>query len=211
MKLVTVKTFMHLHEAELHVSILKENDIPYEVETIQPYTTTYVAAGPSVAEFIIKVPIEFEDRAVTLLYQLTETPQDSTEHYLYSFSNVELRDVISKPDEWNELDVQLAMKILNERGEKWTQEDILSYQEIRIAELSKGKPVSTKRLLLYMIIGFVFPYFTFLIGLIIKNSKQPIIQNKKVYIYDEISRERATLLIAFGLIGIIISLVLLLK
>ncbi|PTB97357.1 hypothetical protein C9994_03215 [Marivirga lumbricoides] len=39
----------------------------------------------------------------------------NSNHYLYTFSDDELKDVLNQPEDWNEIDVFLAIKILNER------------------------------------------------------------------------------------------------
>src|SRR5690242_1609431 len=46
----------------------------------------------------------------------TEIDQVDGEYFLFSFSEDELIEVISKPDEWGHFNYQLAQKILKQRG-----------------------------------------------------------------------------------------------
>jgi hypothetical protein len=47
----------------------------------------------------------------------------STDYYLFSFSDSELQNILSNPDDWNELDVFLSAKILNDRESNSTEKE----------------------------------------------------------------------------------------
>jgi len=63
----------------------------------------------------------------------------SKEHYLYDFTNEELFDILFKKDEWSELDFQLSIKILNERGEKVDKKLLKKLEEERLNSLKEPK------------------------------------------------------------------------
>ena len=50
----------------------------------------------------------------------------SEDYYLFTFKDSELQDILSNPDDWNEVDVMLSSKILNERGSNPKSEKIAS-------------------------------------------------------------------------------------
>jgi len=66
--------------------------------------------------------------------EINEVEKD---YYLLSFSDEELIDVIAKSDEWNKFDVELAQKILKEKGKEVTEQQITQIKQQRIEELSK--------------------------------------------------------------------------
>ena len=46
-----------------------------------------------------------------------QADQADSGYYLYEFTNEELYEIIEKPDEWGDFDYQIALKILEKKGE----------------------------------------------------------------------------------------------
>ncbi len=70
---------------------------------------------------------------------VTEIGKD---YYLYSFTDDELMEVITKADEWSPFDVVLARKILAEKGKSISDEAIKAINEKRIEELKAPEPAN---------------------------------------------------------------------
>ena len=60
--------------------------------------------------------------------QITEVGND---HYLFSFTDEELLDVVRKADEWNALDRTLARKLLAQRGKPVEVSSLPHYAQAR--------------------------------------------------------------------------------
>ena len=60
------------------------------------------------------------DRVSRLLEDndISNRTDDNQEHFLYSFTNEELHEVLKSPETWHHYDYKLARKILRDRGEE---------------------------------------------------------------------------------------------
>jgi hypothetical protein len=85
------------------------------------------------------------------------------EHYLFEFSNIELFEILSKPDAWNALDYKLAQQILKTRGQKIDEDLLNSLKQERMDGLSK--PV--KEQAFWVIDGYIFSLTISIIGIIL--------------------------------------------
>ncbi|MCF8298772.1 MAG: hypothetical protein K9J13_14585 [Saprospiraceae bacterium] len=70
--------------------------------------------------------------------------QDKTvDHYLYTFSDADIVDIIANPDEWNNLEVEIANKIIKDRKIELSAEIILkakrNKKETDVKEILKTK------------------------------------------------------------------------
>jgi hypothetical protein len=170
------------------------------------------------AEDFIKADKVLENYYQKLLDKVKE------DHYLFSFTNRELLEIIQKPDEWGDLDFQLAQKILKDRGEEITQADLNNLKEIRIKVLSKPAKSQTELVVLgYAIfgIGFIalfwglkfraiwFPFAT-LMGAIISQTKKTLPSGELLYSFNASDRKHGSIIFVLGLSLCIVITVLLL-
>jgi hypothetical protein len=49
-------------------------------------------------------------------YYRAQIAHAEDDYYLFEFSDAELNEILSKPDEWGDFDYQLAQQLLRERG-----------------------------------------------------------------------------------------------
>jgi hypothetical protein len=136
----TFRQFTSPVAAEPLLEVLRSYGIPY-------HTVQLDQAGGEVnfsyneAHRLLGVQIRRQDfeRTRTVLvehYQrLAETADP--DHYLFSFSDEELMDVVVKPDEWSDFDHVLAQRILRERGRDVSPGVVNLLQRRRTAELEK--------------------------------------------------------------------------
>ena len=107
-------------EAELEkcVKILIENNIEYLIEDVSINLDPVLSSNKLGIEFLLKIDQVNFEKANNILDELYsfEIDEIESDYYLFSFSDDELLDVIIKSDEWNKFDVQLAQKILKEKG-----------------------------------------------------------------------------------------------
>ncbi len=105
-------------------------------------------------DWAVKIRAEDFEKANELLKEdeieeVTEITAD--DYYLYSFTDNELMEVITKADEWSPFDVVLARKLLAERGKNLTDEAIAGIHEKRIEELKVPDPPQT----FWIVAGYV--------------------------------------------------------
>jgi hypothetical protein len=107
---------------------LQKNGVAYSIEEeFMSFNPTFYDDASS-KEFAVKISAADFAKVNEILE--TEARADVAEvdheHYLYNFTDEELKDLVSKPDEWSPLDHQLAIKILKERGIEISGEELIS-------------------------------------------------------------------------------------
>ena len=99
-------------------NILDENKIEYVIEDNSPRVSDFIIGQILSNNIAIKIsPQKFEIVNALLEKESKSIINDiDPEHPLYSFNTEELMEVILKPDEWASYEVELAKKILKEKG-----------------------------------------------------------------------------------------------
>ena len=131
------------------------------------------------------------------LNTISNLPED---YYLFSFSNEELIDVVKKAHEWNELDVLLAQKLLEERGEH--------ISEAQLAEWSKAHKESEEKQLSVSVGWIIICYLSCLCGGIVGafvgwhlwKTKKVLSNGEKRYTYDKSARHHGGTIFAIGVV-----------
>lgn len=85
------------------------------------------------------------------------------DYYLFDFTNKELIEILTKPDEWGDLDQHLAAKLLRDRGKGVSEEELEKLRKDRIDELAQPE----KDQQLWIIFGYISAICGGLVGLII--------------------------------------------
>jgi hypothetical protein len=119
-------------------ALLEENGIEYEMDDKTDFGLGF-ADSEMIKEYRIRLRKEDFSKADELLQRAYAKEVDSAEkdHYLFSFTDEELMDIINKRDEWSPFDFMLAQKILRERGKEIKPEAIAAIDKQRIEELAK--------------------------------------------------------------------------
>lgn len=160
----------------------------------------------SLVDFEVQLyPQDFEKAEAILEAQaaqwINDLPQD---HYLFAFTDSELREVVYKKDEWSELDYVLAKKLLADRGYHIDEQDIKVQEELRIAELAKPEDVG-----FWITVGYIMAllggFFGVLTGYMVYYSKKTLPNGKKVYAYTNENREHAKSILIIGILVLIIT------
>lgn len=159
-------------------------------------------------EILINVA-DFE-KAEAILFEkakqyLNEIPKD---YYLYSFSDTELLDVLIQKDEWNEIDVLLSRKILEERNVSIDINQIEAQQKVRQAELSKPQGGQLGWIILGYLMAFLGGFLGLLIGYFIWHAMNKLPNGTKVYSYDEVTRKHGKIIFILSAIIFPIALIL---
>src|SRR5260221_4377450 len=118
MEFINYKKYYEQERADALKQILQENNIEFETEEERESLDTLYGDKHFLKQFFIKIKQEDFLKADAVLKELSlkELATVDKDHYLFEFSDEELFEIISKPDEWNEFDFELAKKILGDRG-----------------------------------------------------------------------------------------------
>jgi hypothetical protein len=159
-------------------------------------------SGDGLKEYEIQVKHEDFTKAETLLIdqakeQLGEVPDD---HYLLTFTDEELHDVVLKHDEWSDYDYLLARRLLEERGHSINDEEVKELRKQRLTELAK--PEGSQRG--WIIAGYIFAllggFFGIITGYVLWTSRKTLPNGDVVHTYSKNDREQGKIIMILGLI-----------
>jgi hypothetical protein len=186
--------------------LLNENKIENLLENISINFDPILSNNEFGKEYCVKIKkIDFE-RANDILSEKAkaEINEIQDDYYLFSFSDEELIDVIEKSDEWNKFDVELAHKLLKERGNEITDEQINDIKKQRIVELSKPEEGQN----IYIIIGYICAFLGGFLGVFIGwhllTYKKTLPNGNRIYAYSENDRKQGNRILILGGIFIVI-------
>ena len=182
------------------------SEIRYHVENTRPsFDITFT--NSTAVDYIIKVHPDDFIRAEKLLEQVGEEAYVIEEHYMNSFSDEDILDVIEHASEWDAFDVQIAYKIIENRGLK-----IGVINQSISNHLTTYQPEDVKPIALVMAyilalaggwLGGALAY-----GWLVKKSEKPGFENEKYYSVK--SRNHANIIFGIFCIWVFVYLVLIL-
>jgi hypothetical protein len=134
---------------------------------------------------------------------INEIDQD---YYLFSFDNRELLDVIAKADEWSAFDYALALKILADRGEKLSDEEVESIKTKRIEKLKEPE----KSQAAWIAAGYIFAVAGGILGIFIgwhlATYKKTLPNGERVFGYSDNDRTDGRRIMYIGMVIFAIGL-----
>lgn len=219
-ELLTFKRFNDVALAQQLVAILEENDIAFSLEKGAPiFNTTFNVNNELSEEYLVKLRPEDFERANHLInaHERQFIDQVEPEYYLLSFTDEELLDVVAKPDEWNAFDVELAKKLLAERGRPIDESFESKLQTERLSQLKKEENSPLVWLILGYIcalLGVFLAFFLAVVGVFIgwylMAGKKTLPNGEQVYIYNANNRFQGKVMLIFSCSTFGLSLLLIL-
>ncbi len=206
---ITYQKFNDIELANELIGVLSENNIPYTTEEEAPVFDPSFSFREIVTEYAVKINAADFERVNQLL---AESEKDNVnnadkDYYLFTFTDAELMEVITKADEWSAFDNQLAQKIMADRGKSITDEQISRIKEERIEELKKPDAPQTS----WIIIGYISAFLGGLIGIFIgwylASYKKTLPDGQKVYGYTEHDRKQGQRIFFIGIVVLCIGVI----
>jgi len=203
---ITYKKFNDIALANELAKLLDANNIKYFLEEEAPsFDPSFSYAHTK--EYVVKVmPGDFEQINKLVKENAEENIGEvESDYYLLSFTNQELKDVITKADEWNAFDVQLARKLLAERGFAISDDEIEIIEQKRIEELKANEPSQWS----WIIWGYAFAaaggILGFFIGWHLWTHKKTLPTGEMVYSYSEHDRGQGRYIFYLSFVGLAIA------
>lgn len=187
-------------------SILDENSIAYRiVDNEKDFDPGFVSNPGKLHYQILISDMDFDiaNRSVADYYASgVQVPED---YYLYDYSDAELKEILFKKDEWNEFDYEAAKKILQERGESISEEELYLFDQARINSL-KNEYEDPQEVKNYIIIGYILAvtgcilslawgmllFVSYGIAIAILKLKKQLPNGERVYYFKEGDRKHGT-------------------
>lgn len=205
--------FQKFHDPGLANAVAKKlslYNIPFELEDNRYQFNPNFAHNHFDAEINLKLHPKDFTRAQVALEEYYKQQLDDVDpsYYLFSFTDKELIDIVTKPDEWGQFDYQLAQKLLKERGLEIKPELAQILKSQRIDELNK--PEAAPGYLIFL--GYFLSVFGALPGILIgwtlAHLKRTLPDGRRVYVYSEEDRNHGTRMQVTALICILIVVLL---
>jgi hypothetical protein len=152
----TFQTFNDPGLAEAIAATLKKHRIVCHVEKVEPLLEPSFFRNTVEPNIHLKVRTSDLNRAHQALEEHYEHQLQDVDpgYYLFSFTDVELLDIVAKPDEWGHFDYVLARELLTERGLPIPDETIRQMKQQRLRQLAQQARAESLRDLLHR----VFPW-----------------------------------------------------
>lgn len=178
---IVYQTFINQEEASDLVDLLKENTIDYKVESSSGAFNPSFVFTPEISVLISPLNV----RLVDSLF-VSQAPSD---HYLFAFSDDELKGIIEKKDEWSSFDYQLAQKILSDKGILLDENTMKEIENQRIEELRQPEESQKS----WIIIGYALILIGALPGIFIGYSiwkgTKTLPNGEKIHRFSESDRQ----------------------
>jgi hypothetical protein len=204
--LLRYQTFPSPELAQPLLELLEKHRIAFD--TSYARETFNAALGLTMpALFEVKLlPGDFEKvRALeteTNRHLLAEIAPD---HYLFTFTDAELFDILAKADEWSNFDVTLAEQLLQERGHVVTPEQVRFLRQYRVAELSQPAPSSYAWILFGYVLAAAGGLLALFIGLHLQHRKV-LPDGQQVPAFSPEDRKHGKQIIALSILSTLIWL-----
>jgi len=209
MAFAVYKRFYKKDEAAALTDILGENGIRFEIVEDRDNLDSLYGDKQFSLQYFVKIDSSNFEKADSVISKMSEIALDKVDkdHYLFTFTDDELFEIVCKPDEWSSLDNQLAKKILKERGKEINQHTIDLLKKQRVAELAK--PEQTQKMWIYG--GYLFAllggFLGIMIGWHLSSHTKTLPNGQQVYGYSKEDREHGRIIWILGIVMFVIWLV----
>lgn len=202
---VTYRKFNEPESLTGLTQLLNKNGIEFELSEDRDSLDSLYGHKHFNRVFYLKLKKEDFTKADTILNDQTnhELNVVDSDYYLFKFSGNELFDILSKPDEWGEFDYQLAIKILQERGEDIDHNVLADLKSKRISEVSK--PINASKALIYSgyIMSFLGGIIGVFIGISLATTKKTLPDGQVVYVYAKKDRQHGMRISVIGAVMLV--------
>jgi hypothetical protein len=200
-KYLTIRKFNDIELANEFSRTLNNNNISYILENTSGFDPSFSNNELS-KEYAIKIKQSDFERVNDLLIEISQKDLQNVEqdHYLFSFTDDELFEIISRPDEWNQFDYLLAQKILKQRGKEIKPEKVETLKKERLKDLSKPEK-SNKT---WICLGYIMAFFGGILGIFIgwhlSTHKKTLPNGETVYAHSVSDRKHGFRIVIIGVL-----------
>lgn len=201
---ITYKKFNDIALANDLAELLDENNVAYFLQE-EDLVFNPAFSYTDTKEYAVKVrPEDFEKINDLLKRDIEKSLEEvNAGYYLLAFTNEELMDVIAKADEWNVFDVQLARKLLAERGRELSDKQLKEIEEKRIEQLKQPDKPQTNWIIIGYLAAVLGGIFGIFIGWHLKNYKKTLPDGNRVYEYSERDRLHGSIIFYLSILFLI--------
>jgi hypothetical protein len=201
-------TFQKFNDSDLAAAVgeqLAVAGIAYIVENEARHYDPVLIANVPEPTVHLKIPAtEFlQANAVLEAYYEKQLQEVDPDYYLLTFTDAELLEILSKPDEWGHFDYVLAKKLLTDRGHNITDASTQQLKSQRLTELAQYEdPPMTGRG------GSPIGFGGIISSSIVATHKKTLPDGRQVHAYSPTARKRGKIffiIAAFALVLLLLA------
>ena len=192
------------------LELLEQHNVPVETGWAKPDFDVSMANNATHTRFVLRLRHADFERARQAEDEQNEAliADAVPDHYLFSFSDDELFDILVKPDEWNSYDVSLARHILWQRGREVSPDTVRLLRRHRVAEMAKPEPIQKT----WIVTGYLFAVVGGILGIAIgwhlHYHKKILSDGTQVRAFSARDRMHGFRILLSGIFGLFVSLLL---
>lgn len=202
---LTFRKFQHPEDAAGLTELLVAANIVYQVEEYASSFDPAFANNPAVREIRVKIQPQDFNKADAILLEASRQELDAVDpsHYLFGFTDEELLEIITKPDEWSHFDFLLAQKILKERGKEINPQVVELLKKQRLDALAKPEDTQHSWVVAGYLMAVLGGLFGVFIGWHLATFRKTLPNGDRVYAYAAADRRHGSRIVVLGIIGVI--------
>jgi len=131
-RFIDYQSFPELEQASGLIEILDSNNIPYEIDDSAARFNLVASTNSPLNQVIVRIREIDIDKANLL--QADNSDIKIEDHYLYTFSDKDIIDVIANPIDWSAEEYAIAQKIFKQRNLKASAEEIKAARKQSMSE-----------------------------------------------------------------------------
>ncbi|MFM2387551.1 MAG: hypothetical protein RL660_2308 [Bacteroidota bacterium] len=208
---LTFKKFNDVEIANEIVELLKAKQIDFHIdEDYKQFSNPLLSDNAVDHRVCLKLRAEDFVKAQSVIDEYYRDIADSIgkDYFLYKYTDNDLFDILTKPDEWGELNCQLAQKILVERGHDINPETIKQHIEQITTEDAKPEVAGKIYIFLGYVVAILGGLLAIMYGEHLVSSKKTMRDGTQVYTYREEDRKHGKRIFRIGIVFLIIGLIL---
>ncbi|MBF9140141.1 hypothetical protein [Hymenobacter properus] len=196
------QSFPSAEAAQPLLTLLRQHEIPFETATdtgelvFNPaftfhntYATFVVKLHGADFEYVRRLQEDAHRDALAAL---------SPDHYLFSFTDAELFDLLAKPEEWSPLDVTLAGQLLRQRGRDVSADAIRLLREHRVVEQNKPELNNKGRIRLGYLFALLGGFGAIFMGWELYSHKKTLNDGRQIAGYSAHDRVHGLRIMTLG-------------
>ena len=184
------------------LQLLNSNNIEFRTEEFDETLGSIYGSSPMGKVTTVKIMQDDFAKVDALLNtdaaSLLETVDK--DYHLFSFTNDELLEIVSKPDEWSAFDYQLAKNILKSRGADVGDEKLKQLKTERLQELAQPEPPQNQPIGIGYTLALLGGIVGVFIGWHLLTLKKVLPNGQRVYAYKNDDRKHGLRIMILGMI-----------
>ncbi len=201
------QTYASAEAAQPLLAALAQQSIDYRtsVDNGQLAFDPSFANNRLISKFIVKLRLADFERGSQVLETLNANALSQVEatHYLFSFGDEELFDIVMKPDEWSAFDVTLATQLLRQRGRDISPDTLRLLRQHRVAELAQPDKDHRAWVAGGYISALLGGLFGLMIGYQLYFHRKQLPDGRRVYAYSATDRAHGLRILALAAVSLV--------